>query len=99
MATKTEPKKPVLMMSGHCATAHLTRHPDEAHARCMMPYCPHPWHYAGRERYDCEGCDFKIVETDWENTDPEDIDEDGNRYPVYTHLDREGRAIGQDCPR
>lgn len=86
-----------LIMSGHCATAHLTPNPDEAHARCKMEQCPHAYHYRDAERFDC-GCGGTLVETDWFNPDPEDVDEDGNPEPVYVHLDHDGHVIGQECP-
>lgn len=93
-------KPPALIMSGHCATAHLTRKPDEAHVRCRMERCPHAFHYAERDQYECanETCPYPLVETEWVNVDPDDVDEDGNPEPVYTHLDHDGHAIGEMCP-
>lgn len=90
-------KPPVLMLSGHCLTAAQNKHPEGAHARCSARHCPCPCHHEHRERYEC-GCGGALVETDWLNTDETDVDEDGGLYPVYTHLDHDGSAIGQECP-
>lgn len=100
-----EPVKPVkagkikpivLMMSGHCNTAHKTSSPEDAHARCAMAQCPHAFHYRDAERYEC-GCGGEIVETIIPNPDPSDVDEHGNREPVYMHLSPEGFLTRQEC--
>lgn len=98
------------IMSGHCATP-STADPQSSHDRCArwlasgrsarpgqeFRPCPCACHYAHLERLEC-GCGRVLVETDWENTDPDDVDEDGNLYPVYVHLARDGSLIGQECP-
>jgi hypothetical protein len=84
-------------MSGHCLTADQNKHPDGAHRRCSMPRCPCACHFEHAEQYECDGCGGVLVETDWKNPDPEDVDEDGNLEPVYTHLAQDGTATGQEC--
>jgi hypothetical protein len=91
-----EVKPIVLMMSGHCATAHLTPSPEDAHARCTMEQCPHAYHYRDADRYEC-GCGGVIVETVIPNPDPTDLDEDGNLDSVYMHLSSGGFLTRQEC--
>lgn len=97
------------MLSGHCATP-STADPDESHARCArmgagnkarpskeFQPCPCSCHYADLPQYEC-GCGGTLVETLIENDDPKDLDEDGNLYPVYFHLARDGSITSQECP-
>lgn len=96
-------------MSGHCSTP-VTDNPQSSHDRCQrqgggntarpsreFQPCPCACHYVDLPRYEC-GCGGVLVETAWENDDPTDVDEDGNLYPVYVHLDHDGMLIGQECP-
>lgn len=100
--TPVKSKPLVLMLSGHCNTAHLNRVPDEAHARCMMAVCPCACHFQHLDQYEC-GCGGTLVETALDNPDPADRDEDGNPEPVYLHV-RTGNdgtvitVLGQECP-
>jgi len=95
-------------MSGWCATP-ATDNPEASHARCRggntanpgkeFQPCPCRCHYKDLEQYECEECGGILVETSWENDDPEDIDEEtGELYPVYVHVAHDGALIGQMCP-
>lgn len=89
------------IMSGHCAFPE-TDHPDESHARCqrngagivtvgtgVYHPCPCLCHFP-EERYECANCGGELAEAPhW----PED--EDGDTR--YTHIDRTGRATGEEC--
>lgn len=90
------------LMSGHCA--HFSKNEttgETSHERChrqgggqranpakeFQP-CPCPCHYG--EAYECGGCGRTIVEAPlWP------YDSDGDMR--YTHVDENGRAIGEDC--
>lgn len=87
------------LMSGFCA--HVSTDPktgEDSHGRCqggqranpakVFQPCPCPCHYG--EEYECGGCGQPIVEAPlW----PYDVDGDLR----YTHIGRDGRAIGEDC--
>lgn len=103
------------MLSGHCATP-STADPEFSHNRCAMQGagnkarpskefqpCPCPCHYEDLPRYECGECEGVLVETLIENDDKKDVDEDGNLYPVYLHVqvndDETIRfVLGQECP-
>jgi hypothetical protein len=93
------------MMTGHCAF-----HSTGSHERCErmgagqranpskeFTPCPCPQHFDQTQVYECSECGGDLVLTDWPNDDPEDVDEDGEPYPVYSHIDHSGRALGQVC--
>lgn len=84
---KVKPKKPVVYKSGHCATAHLTPRPEDAHFRCSLKFCPCSCH-VGEEFFECSGCGEWIVEA---LNLP--LDEDGD--PTYVHVDENADMIGQ----
>lgn len=89
-----------MIMSGHCQFPQ-TDHPEESHERCarngggattrltdVFHPCPDPCHYG--ETYECGGCGQPIREAlAWP------LDEDGDMR--YTHVARDGRAMGEDC--
>lgn len=100
------------MMSGHCATPSVDEHGYSSHQRCHdqgggnranprkeFSPCPDPCHFP-EERYECGNCGGILAEAPlWPNEDPDDVDENGNPNPVYTHIDpKTGRATGQECP-
>lgn len=90
------------LMSGHCAHPSKNEETGEtSHERChrqgggqranptkeFQP-CPCPCHYG--EEFECGGCGQPIREAPlWP------YDSDGDMR--YTHIDRTGRAIGEDC--
>lgn len=96
------------MMSGFCATP-ATDDPESSHLRCRggntanpakeFQPCPDACHYRTRPHFDCE-CGGILVETPWANEDPEDVDENGNLYPVYVHVDERDYLLPsmQECP-
>lgn len=89
-----------MIMSGHCQFPQ-SAHPEESHARCARNGggvlskptkawhpCPCPCHYG--ETYECGSCGQPIREAlAWP------LDEDGDLR--YTHVARDGRAMGEDC--
>ncbi len=93
-------RKPLL--SGWCSTVSTDPVTGEtSHERCerlgggqranpakeFQP-CPCPCHYG--EEFECGGCGRTIREAPlW----PYDVDGDLR----YTHIDRDGRAVGEDC--
>lgn len=100
------------MMSGHCHThSHqsvLTELGTASHDRCerngggnranpnheFQP-CPCRHHYmaadgSAPEVYECGGCGKEIIEAAYWP-----LDEDGDIR--YTHIDGDGRALGEDC--
>ena len=87
------------MMSGHCAHPAVN---EDSHARChrqgggqranpekeFQP-CPCACHY-GDEEFECGGCGRPIREAlTWP------LDDDGDVR--YSHMDKDGRALGEDC--
>jgi|SRR6478735_3221672 len=100
------------MMSGHCATP-STSDPESSHARCAIngagnkarpskefQPCPCRCHYKDLPRFRCGECGKRLVETSIENDDPTDIDENGDLYPVYIHIKKNGTPLPsmQECP-
>lgn len=93
------------MMSGHCANP-ATDNPTASHERCQRmgggnranprkeyQPCPCSCHFADQEQYECE-CGGVLVEAPhWPQEDP-----DYKGEPVYTHLDKNGFALGEMCP-
>lgn len=86
------------LMSGHCAFPSASVGGETSHDRCRgsnranpqkeFQPCPCPCHYG--EEYECGSCEQPIREAPlWP------LDEDGDMR--YTHIDRTGRAIGEDC--
>lgn len=89
-------------LSGHCATP-ATSDPQASHDRCARlrggstanptktyTPCPCPCHLG--ETFECGGCGRPIREAPlWPNED-----EPGEM--VYTHLDKDGSAVGEACP-
>lgn len=89
-----------LIMSGHCNTPSTTdgvsshercaRNGSGSHAnpeRIFHP-CPCSCHL-GTEEYECDNCGRDIRETDQFL---------GTGEVCYVHIDREGRAVGEECP-
>lgn len=96
------------LMSGHCGAPSPGSHErcekmgagQRANPDHEFQPCPDGCHFdRDCEQYECESCGGVLIETTWPNDDPEDVDEDGVPYPVYTHMDvRNWRALGQECP-
>ena len=94
-------------MSGWCGNPSMTDGVS-SHSRCSggnranpgkeFSPCPCPCHYPVDE-YECGNCGGVLREAPlWPQEDEEAFDEDGNLYPVYTHIDpATGRATGEEC--
>lgn len=93
--------RPARYMSGHCAHP-ATDTPQKSHERCPggnranpgkeFSPCPCPCHL-GADEFECAGCGRPLrIALRWPQEDPETPDD-----PVYTHIDKEGRALGEEC--
>lgn len=88
------------MMSGFCATPQ-TVNPEESHARCRggnranpareFQPCPCPCHLG--EEFECGNCGRDLREA------PLWINDDAPDEMVYVHIDKDGRALGEECAR
>lgn len=88
-------------MSGHCAFP-STSNPAGSHARCTGGNRANPAKefspcackcHLDTEVYECGNCGRPLViALLWPQEDDETPDD-----PVYTHVDREGNALGEAC--
>jgi len=88
-------------MSGHCSTPQ-TANPAASHERCARmgggmranpakEFAPCPCHCHLGEIFECSECGRDIAEAPlWPNED-----EPGEM--VYVHIDKNGRAISEEC--